>query len=571
MPLTPTQARATALRVTKWLLDKGRRDDAVAMAASWAANGPNDTEGQALLAEALRISPGSPLAKAAFERMEGVGVASPILDEAMVRFDLTALEQLEKEMSRPAFRRAQVGFNNNIKWREQVFHVQTEDSGLDKPHIITHLFADGGRIIKSHKRMYTELVDHPDVSNQVRALMKGQHLEMALMLREGAFDEILAGRAMGGMQLLSDPPKTDVQKLATQKKQKVAAQETASHPAPRSVPPPPPAAPVAVAAPRARSHFRLHVTRSLGGGPLVYEPMGEEAIIGSKGAIALPGERFCHPREARIMAKQGQLWLCDLEGGNGVFLRIRSPVALDHGDEFLVGDQLLRVERNPPASDYPAEGPTYFATSPQWVSSFRVVQVFIGGALGACVLARGTTLHIGAVFGDFILPGDPLISDQHCFIEEQAGDVLLSDSGAADDIDELLHHHREPVGDRLYLRRALGALDGPLEVVEDGQKVLQQVFPSGLARVFDLLPRSLSVVVEVGRGPDPLIFHPRGLGLRLGNRVDRRFGLRRALRCLGAAFGLRLGGCGRGVACSGRFGLGVFGGRRVVAVGHQEP
>jgi hypothetical protein len=195
------------------------------------------------------------------------------------------------------------------------------------------------------------------------------------------------------------------------------------------------------------------VTRSLGGGPLVYEPSGEEAIIGSKGAVALPGERFCHPREARIMAKQGQLWLCDLEGGNGVFLRIRSPVALDHGDEFLVGDQLLRVERNPPASDYPAEGPTYFATSPQWVSSFRVVQVFIGGALGACVLARGTTLHIGAVFGDFILPGDPLISDQHCFIEEQAGDVLLSDYGSATGVfvrikgeQELLHGDEMIVG-----------------------------------------------------------------------------------------------------------------------------
>jgi pSer/pThr/pTyr-binding forkhead associated (FHA) protein len=58
------------------------------------------------------------------------------------------------------------------------------------------------------------------------------------------------------------------------------------------------------------------------------------------------------------------------------------------------------------------------------------VQVFVGGAKGACVLARGTTLHIGAVFGDFILPGDPLISDQHCFIEEQAGDILLTDYGS---------------------------------------------------------------------------------------------------------------------------------------------
>jgi hypothetical protein len=436
-------ARATAARVTKWLLDKGRRDDAVAMAAAWAARGPNDAAGQALLAEALRISPSSVVAE---------------LDDALTRFDAAALDQLEKEMSRPAFRRAQVGFNNNIKFREQVFHVQTEDSGLDKPHIITHLFADGGRVIKSHKRMYTDAVERPDVSTYVRGLMKGQHFEMALMLREGVFDEIIAGRALGGMQVLTDPPKTDVQKLATNKKARVAADADAVPAERRSarsmLPPAPASVPLVTAPAAAPRHFRLHVTRDLAGkGPAIYEPTGEETILGSAGAVRLPGERFCHPREALIRAKEGQLWLCDLEGGNGVFLRIHSPVALDHGDEFLVGDQLLRVERNPPPSDYPAEGPTYFASSPQWATSFRVVQVFIGGALGACVLARGTTLQIGAIFGDFILPGDPLISEQHCFIEEQAGDILLSDYNSATGVfvrikgeQELLHGDEIIVG-----------------------------------------------------------------------------------------------------------------------------
>jgi len=426
MALSPTEARATAARVTSWLLDKGRREEALAVAAAWAARGPNDAAGQELLAMALRINPGAELAKLAFARMEGIAGDAALLDDAMARFDQDALEKLEKEMTRPAFRRAQVGFNNNIKFRDQVFHVQTEDSGLDKPHIITHLFADGGRIIKSHKRTYADAVDRPDVSTFVRALMKGQHLEMALMLREGAFDEIIAGRALGGMQLLEGPPKTDLQKLATQKKQRVAALADGHAEAPVESQAPKEQAREPVARP-ATAHFRLHVTRTQGRGPSVYAPTGEEVIIGSAGAINLPGERFCHSREAMIRAKGDQLWLCDLEGGNGVFLRTRAPVVLEHGDEFLVGDQLLRVERNPPPSDEPAEGPTYFASSPQWASSFRVVQIFEGGSRGACVLAHGTTLLIGSVFGDFVLPGDPLISEQHCFIEEQAGDVLLTD------------------------------------------------------------------------------------------------------------------------------------------------
>ena len=276
-----SEARATAARVTKWLLEKGRRDDALAVAAAWAARGPNDAAGQQLLAEALRIDPAAPLAKLAFERMEGIATSAGPLDAAMQRFDLDALLKLEKEMTRPAFRRAQVGFNNNIKFQDQVFHVQTEDSGLDKPHIITHLFADGGRIIKSHKRNYADAVGRADVGTYVRALMKGQHIEMAVLLREGAFDEIIAGRAIGGMQLLEEPPRTEVQKLATQKKQRV---EAAAPPSERAVP-----------AVGAAVYFRLRVVRTLGTGPDVYAPPGEEAVIGSQGVISLPGETFVTP------------------------------------------------------------------------------------------------------------------------------------------------------------------------------------------------------------------------------------------------------------------------------------
>src|SRR5579884_2219454 len=217
------QPRAMASRVAKELLDKGRPDDAVAVLAAWAANGPNDPEGQDLLAQALRIDPSSRLAKLAFERMEGVGGEHAALDQAIGRWSAQELARFDREMRRPSFVRAQVGYNNNVKYKNRTFHIQTEDSGLDKPHVITHLFADGGRVIKSHKRSYAEHVRREDVAMFVRQLMKGQQLEMALALREGRFDAIIEGRAMGGMELLDYPPKVDVQKLATKKKTRVMA------------------------------------------------------------------------------------------------------------------------------------------------------------------------------------------------------------------------------------------------------------------------------------------------------------------------------------------------------------
>ncbi len=454
----PVQARALAARVARWLVGKGRTGEAVAVLAAWAANGPNDAEGQELLAEALRLDASSHVAKLCFERMEGVASDQRALDEAIARWSPDALRQLEAEAGRPAASRAQVGFNNNVKYKNRAFHIQTEDSGLDKPHVITHLFADGGHVIKGHKRSYAHETQRDDLAAFVRQLMKGQQLEMALALRDGKFDEIIAGRAIGGVETLDYPPKVDLQRLATQKQSRVQADgSTPERPPPQAGAQ---AVAPAMAPPRPRqkpkANYRVSVTSGRGAKlePLVYEPLGAEAIIGPAGGIALPLEPFCHPRQAAIRVRDGRLWLHDFGSRNGVFLRTRGPVELEVGDEFVVGDQLLRVERNPVPQDRPDRGPTYFYSSPRWLSSFRVVQIFERAALGACVQARGTTLQIGSAEGDFVFPSDPLVSGQHCLIEEQAGAILLSDLGSRTGVFVRIKGEQELIdGDELLVGR----------------------------------------------------------------------------------------------------------------------
>jgi hypothetical protein len=424
----PSASRAVASQVAKWLVDKGRPDDAVALLSAWAATGANDSEGQQLLAEALRIDPSARVAQMAFERMEGIVADHAELDQAVTRFGEQELRKLEAEMRRPSFRRAQIGFNNNIRFRDRTFHVQTEDSGLNHPHVVTHLFADGGRIVKSHKRAYDEHVGRTDVAEYVRGLMKAQHLEMVLMLRDGKFDRILDSGDAGGLDVLTAPPSVDLAKLASQRQERAEAKRAPEAPGrPSSRPQPTSLAPRNGAR---VSYYRLHVLRSLFGGPERYEPQGQEAIIGSDGDVSLDGDVFCHPREAKLTYREGRLWLEDLGSGNGVFLRIRTPVELEFGDEFVVGDQLLRLEANPVPDDGPDPDPTYFYSSPKWPSSFRVLQVLEGGGAGACVVARGNALQIGAAVGDLQFPDDRLVADQHCLIEEQAGTVVLSDMGS---------------------------------------------------------------------------------------------------------------------------------------------
>jgi hypothetical protein len=84
-----------------------------------------------------------------------------------------------------------LGYNNNVRHKNRVFHIQTEDSGVNHPHIITHLFMDGGRILKSVKKSYAEHVGADGMSEIVRGLMKEQHKAMFIALRDGQFDALV--------------------------------------------------------------------------------------------------------------------------------------------------------------------------------------------------------------------------------------------------------------------------------------------------------------------------------------------------------------------------------------------
>jgi hypothetical protein len=102
-----------------------------------------------------------------------------------------------------------VGFNNNVRHKGRVFHVQTEDSGVKRPHIVTHLFADGGRIIKSTRTDYSEHLGRSDMQTVIRRLMKEQHKAMFIALRDGQFDALVeAGVKHAAAQVAAPPPKT---------------------------------------------------------------------------------------------------------------------------------------------------------------------------------------------------------------------------------------------------------------------------------------------------------------------------------------------------------------------------
>ena len=88
------------------------------------------------------------------------------------------------------------GFNTNFRYRGVLFHVQTEDSGLANPHVITHLF-HGGNIMASEKRDYSELVGELEgeaLEEAIRKLMEGLHKSMLKQLSRGEHDAAIEQR-----------------------------------------------------------------------------------------------------------------------------------------------------------------------------------------------------------------------------------------------------------------------------------------------------------------------------------------------------------------------------------------
>lgn len=94
-----------------------------------------------------------------------------------------------------------VGFNHNLSHLGRTFHIQTEDSGPQHAHIITHVFM-GGNIFASTKSSYADRLPTlapGDVFQVVRKLMEEQHKGMMRALVRGQYDAEIERRSGGSV------------------------------------------------------------------------------------------------------------------------------------------------------------------------------------------------------------------------------------------------------------------------------------------------------------------------------------------------------------------------------------
>ncbi|MFW5875528.1 MAG: hypothetical protein ACOCXM_02205 [Myxococcota bacterium] len=155
-----------------------------------------------------------------------------------------------------------LGYNTNVRHKGNLYHIQTEDSGVNHPHIITHLFADGGRIIASKKTSYAEHVGTEDMQATVKKLMQEQHKAMFIALRDGVYDE---GEPAQEPASPPEGPPTDQQPVDVEALERAAARLTRDD---------------AAEAPR-EDQGRYQPTRPAQTQPTAPDPKPAESIFGS--------------------------------------------------------------------------------------------------------------------------------------------------------------------------------------------------------------------------------------------------------------------------------------------------
>lgn len=119
------------------------------------------------------------------------------------------------------------GYNTDVRHKEVVFHVQTEDKGASNPCIESLVYV-GGQVLASKRASYATLLAEGKEKEDIVALMDHQHRTMIAAIRHGKLDDklaaLLAGRQTG--QHAAQPATGQVQVPA---------------PKPEVSPPPPPA------------------------------------------------------------------------------------------------------------------------------------------------------------------------------------------------------------------------------------------------------------------------------------------------------------------------------------------
>lgn len=174
----------------------------------------------------------------------------------------------------------------------------------------------------------------------------------------------------------------------------------------------------------------------LGSESVRYPLKGGENLIGraDRCDVPFPQDGLLAGKHCVIDATDPPFRLKPVDFCNGTYLRISTPVELQHGDIVRVGQEVLRFERieevEPEVNQMTRKPAMVGCPMPRGVWG-RLCQIGMARQVANAYLLSHRDVFLGRERGDILFPKDGFVSGSHAVISERGGRVYLKDLGSS--------------------------------------------------------------------------------------------------------------------------------------------
>jgi len=160
--------------------------------------------------------------------------------------------------------------------------------------------------------------------------------------------------------------------------------------------------------------------------------ISKETVIGRSDCdLNYAEDVLLSPRHAALAAREGKLYLRDLDSQNGTFVRQRQDSELMAGDIFLIGGELFRFTTQVLEQPEPSPQGTLVWSGPQRSQrgpvSAKLEHIKVTGEVVAEFKLEKPETTLGRTTGDLVFNDDRFMSGTHARIVAQPGRFILQD------------------------------------------------------------------------------------------------------------------------------------------------
>lgn len=153
-------------------------------------------------------------------------------------------------------------------------------------------------------------------------------------------------------------------------------------------------------------------------------------MVGRGQGTLFDSDAYLSPRHGEFsIGPNGNMTVRDLRSLNGVFLKINQEEALESGDIFRIGQELLRFEVI--SAPQPLEDGTDIMGTPNPGFWGRLSVVVGRDVDGSAFPLFGEAIVLGRERGDILFPEDGYVSGAHARISLRGDQVYFSDLGSS--------------------------------------------------------------------------------------------------------------------------------------------